>query len=148
MLKKILVPVDGSYISCKALDYAIHLGQALESEIVVLHITDPYDLSVPPDPKTITIPTGEQSPGEKKRAGVAALAIAQEIAKKAGYANIAFEKAMDKDPASRILEQAKELKVDAIIMGNRGLGTAKAFLLGSVSSKIVSSASCPVFIVK
>ena len=148
MLKKILVPVDGSYISCKALDYAIHLGKALDSKIVVLHVIDPYDLSVRPEPKMITIPTGEQSPEEKENAAVAALTIAQEIAKKAGYANIAFEKAMDKDPASRILEKAKELKIDAIIMGNRGLGTAKAFLLGSVSSKVVSSASCPVFIVK
>lgn len=148
MLTKILVPVDGSYLSFKALDYALQLGKALESKIVVLHITNPYDLSPQPDPKNIVIPTGEQSPEEKKKAAAAALAIAQKIAEQAGYINIAFEKTMDKDPANRILEQANKLKVDAIIMGNRGLGTAKAFLLGSVSSKIVSSASCPVFIVK
>ena len=148
MLKKILVPIDGSYISFLALDYAMQLGKAFDSEIVVTHVNDPYDLSVPVDPKTVTIPTCEQTPEEKKRASAAALTIAQKVAEKANYKNIAFEKAIDKDPAKRIIDMAKEIKADTIVMGNRGLGTAKSFFLGSVSTTVVKHACCPVIVVK
>ena len=148
MLKKILVPIDGSYISFLSLEYAMQLGKAFDSEIVVTHVNDPYDLSAPVDPKTVKIPTGEQTPEEKKKAGAAALAIAQKVAEKANYKNIAFEKAIDKDPAKRIIDLAKEIEADTIVMGNRGLGTAGAFLLGSVSTAVVKHAPCPVFVIK
>ncbi len=148
MLKKILVPIDGSYISFLALEYAMQLGKAFDSEIVVTHVNDPYDLSAPVDPKTVKIPTGEQTSEEKKKAGAAALAIAQKVAEKANYKNIAFEKAIDKDPAKRIIDLAKEIEADTIVMGNRGLGTAGAFLLGSVSTAVVKHAPCPVFVIK
>ena len=148
MLKKILVPIDGSYISFQALEYAMQLGKAFDSEIVVTHVNDPYDLSAPVDPKTVKIPTGEQTPEEKKKAGAAALAIAQKVAEKANYKNIAFEKAIDKDPAKRIIDMAKEIDADSIVIGNRGLGTAGAFLLGSVSTAVVKHAPCPVFVIK
>ena len=148
MLKKILVPIDGSYISFLALEYAMQLGKAFDSEIVVTHVNDPYDLSAPVDPKTVKIPTGEQTSEEKKKAGAAALAIAQKVAEKANYKNIAFEKAIDKDPAKRIIDLAKEIEADTIVMGNRGLGTAKSFFLGSVSTTVVKHACCPVIVVK
>jgi nucleotide-binding universal stress UspA family protein len=148
MLKKILVPIDGSYISFQALEYAMQLGKAFDSEIVVTHVNDPYDLSAPVDPKTVKIPTGEQTSEEKKKAGAAALAIAQKVAEKANYKNIAFEKAIDKDPAKRIIDLAKEIEADTIVMGNRGLGTAGAFLLGSVSTAVVKHSPCPVFVIK
>ena len=148
MLKKILVPIDGSYISFLALEYAMQLGKAFDSEIVVTHVNDPYDLSAPVDPKTVKIPTGEQTSEEKKKAGAAALAIAQKVAEKANYKNIAFEKAIDKDPAKRIIDMAKEIDADSIVIGNRGLGTAGAFLLGSVSTAVVKHAPCPVIVVK
>ena len=148
MLKKILVPIDGSYISFLALEYAMQLGKAFDSEIVVTHVNDPYDLSAPVNPKTVKIPTGEQTSEEKKKAGAAALAIAQKVAEKANYKNIAFEKAIDKDPAKRIIDLAKEIEADTIVMGNRGLGTAGAFLLGSVSTAVVKHAPCPVFVIK
>ena len=148
MLKKILVPIDGSYISFQALEYAMQLGKAFDSEIVVTHVNDPYDLTAPVDPKTVTIPTCEQTPEEKKRASATALTIAQKVAEKANYKNIAFEKAIDKDPAKRIIDMAKEIEADTIVMGNRGLGTAKSFFLGSVSTTVVKHACCPVIVVK
>ena len=45
MLKKILVPVDGSASSFRALEHAMMLGKVLDSEIVVAHIAVPYDLA-------------------------------------------------------------------------------------------------------
>lgn len=147
MLKTILVPVDGSASSYKALNYAFNLGESFQSRLIVLTVSDPFDLSPPPDLKDLKVPAGELSPEEKILAGGAALAIAQKLAEKRGYADIAFEKAIAADPAARILQQAQIVNADTIVMGKRGLGTTKAFLLGSVSFRIASAAICPVVIV-
>ena len=45
MMKKILVPIDGSDISLRAMNFAIELGKHFASEIVVLNVDIPYDLS-------------------------------------------------------------------------------------------------------
>lgn len=152
MLRRILVPIDGSPTSFKALEYALSLGKAFDSELVVTHVADPYDLSPVSDPKTVKIAPGDasvkQTKEDKKKADEAALTIAKQLAERAGYLKIAFEHSIDKDPAQRILAEAKELGMDAIVMGNRGRGSAKAFFLGSVSTKVVSNATCPVIIVK
>jgi len=146
MLKTILVPVDGSEASYKAQNYAFDLGEAFKSRLIVLTVSDPFDLS-PPGLKDLKVPAGELSPEEEILAGGAALAIAQKLAEKRGYDDIAFEKAIAADPAARILQQAQIVNADTIVMGSRGLGTTKAFLLGSVSSRIASAAICPVVIV-
>jgi nucleotide-binding universal stress UspA family protein len=50
--------------------------------------------------------------------------------------------------AEKILEIANNIVIDTIVVGNRGLSTAKEFLLGSVSHKITHHAKCTVAIVK
>lgn len=52
------------------------------------------------------------------------------------------------NPASVILSMAQSQSVDLIIMGSRGLGTIQEYVLGSVSHRIATHASCPVFIIK
>ena len=44
MLNKILVSIDGSPISFRALEFAMGVGKACGSEIVVLHVSVPFDL--------------------------------------------------------------------------------------------------------
>ena len=50
-------------------------------------------------------------------------------------------------PASTILEEAAARKSDLIVMGSRGQGTSRRFLLGSVSASVLRSATCSVFVV-
>jgi nucleotide-binding universal stress UspA family protein len=50
--------------------------------------------------------------------------------------------------AEKILEIANNKGVDTIVVGSRGLSTAKEFLLGSVSRKISHHAKCSVVIVR
>ncbi len=47
------------------------------------------------------------------------------------------------DAAQAILEQAKKLGVDLIVLGSRGLGNVEGVLLGSVSHKVGQMAPCP-----
>lgn len=52
------------------------------------------------------------------------------------------------DPANEIIRAAQEHGYDLIVVGHRGLSPVKAFLLGSVSSRIVSHAPCSVLVVR
>lgn len=51
-------------------------------------------------------------------------------------------------PAEVILAYAKEHTVDVIVIGSRGLGGIREFVLGSVSHNVVQSARIPVLVVK
>jgi nucleotide-binding universal stress UspA family protein len=52
------------------------------------------------------------------------------------------------DAATEIIEYAMRKKVDLILVGSRGLSAARAWLLGSVSRKLVHYAGCSVLVVK
>lgn len=144
MINKILVPVDGSKIALRALEFAMEIGGKFGSEIIVINIDVPYDLSriKPPrrDKNGNVIPVEAAAPTPLEEA--------EKEAKKAGYERITFKKVVDIDPAERICAEAGKDDTDLIIMGNRGMGVLAGFFLGSVSTKVSQSAHCPVTIVK
>lgn len=177
MMKKILVPVDGSASSFRALEHAMGLGKALGSEIVVSYIAVPYDLaqlrerpkaaqkeakvvlegweSKPAESVKTILEGWEARPSEaalsiakRKEAADSALINAKKKAEEAGYTKISFREVIDVDPALVIVEQADEIGVDLIVMGSRGLGFMRSFIVGSVSNKVIANAHCAVTIVR
>jgi nucleotide-binding universal stress UspA family protein len=52
------------------------------------------------------------------------------------------------DPAEVIVDAAKEVGADLIVIGTRGLGAAERVLLGSVSTKVLHDAPCDVLVVR
>ena len=50
--------------------------------------------------------------------------------------------------ASEIIDAARELRADLVIVGSRGHGTIASLLLGSVSSEVVDHAPCPVLVAR
>jgi nucleotide-binding universal stress UspA family protein len=52
------------------------------------------------------------------------------------------------DPADEIVTAARDEGYDLIVVGHRGLSPIKAFLLGSVSSRVVTHAPCSVLVVR
>ena len=52
------------------------------------------------------------------------------------------------DPAEEIMNVASSRTADLIVMGAKGLGTIDRILLGSVSTRVVQYASCPVLVVR
>ena len=161
MLNKILVSIDGSPISFRALDFAMGLGKACGSEIIVLHVAVPFDLSKLHSYEMEQLDDDileritkketskeELTEGEKAKAGSGALETAKKKAAAAGYAKIEFKEIIDTEPAKTILKQATLLAADSIVVGTSGLGLMSAALLGSVSAKVAVNAQCPVIIVK
>ena len=52
------------------------------------------------------------------------------------------------DPAEALLGYARDLGIDLIVMGRRGVGPIRGLLMGSVSLKVNSLAGCPVLTVR
>ena len=161
MLNRILVSIDGSPLSFKALDFAMGLGKACGSEIIVLHVAVPFDLSklhsyelekldddIADRVKKKAAAKEELTAHEKAKAGAGALETAKKQATEAGYKTIEFKEVVDTEPAKTIIKQAAILMADAIVMGTSGLGLLSSALLGSVSNNVVTNAQCPVIIVK
>jgi nucleotide-binding universal stress UspA family protein len=74
------------------------------------------------------------------------LAHARERAQRIGVSDIHVHPGWG-DAATAIIEAAQRQHADAIIIGRRGRGQLAGLLLGSVSQKLVSLASCPVIVV-
>jgi nucleotide-binding universal stress UspA family protein len=147
MYKKMVVPVDGSETSWRALRQAVELGNKFGgSEIVVLTVIQPYNnaalLAVPLDHNVIS-----QSNADLERIGNEVLKKAREIVGKDYPGKVSFEMEVG-HPSERILAVTKECGADAIIIGSRGLSGIAEFFLGSVSSKISQYSNVPVLIVK
>jgi nucleotide-binding universal stress UspA family protein len=137
MFKKILVPVDGSDESRKALELAKGIASSGQTnEITLLYVMNPVFLAV------------AATPGEEKFVS-AVPEILEEMAKLLADTPVAVErKALEGHPARTILETAKEGQYDLIVMGSRGMSRLAGFLLGSVSDAVVHHAHCPVMIVR
>lgn len=145
MFKNILVPVDGSEGSWRALNSAVALGEKFDSELTVVNVIQPYNnaalLAVPLDNATIT-----QGNSELEKVGDRVLEMAQErLENYEGKVEYCLEVG---HPSERILALAKKSKCDAIVLGSRGLSGIAEFFLGSVSSKVSQYATVPVLIVK
>jgi len=148
----ILVPLDGSEYSKRALDEAIEISKRLDSEIKLLAAVS----------ASAARPAGVVLSGAVRGKG-ATKSIDEYVKKALGEANgfmqecaaycqnkgvKASYKVVTENPAKAILDYAKRNNNDLIIMGSQGLrGIKKIQVLGSVSRQVLENASCPVVIV-
>ena len=139
-LKKILVPSDFSPASSKAFKYALRFAKQFGAELTLLHVLEP----VPPSFIGIPAPViseQELATAEKNlRAWVAS-------ARAAGV--VETKSAIRTGLASHeILEAAKELDVDLIVIATHGFSGWKHFCIGSTAERVARSAPCPVLVVR
>ena len=140
MINKILVPLDGSAHSKKALEFACELAKKFDSQLHLLHVVQP-----PVSTQTI---------------GIGASAIRTNFFQKdldelgRNLIEAAKQIAIDHDcnnvetqieaglPAHQIIDNARKHDVNLIIMGSRGLTDLTGLLEGSVSHKVTHLAEC------
>ena len=142
MLSKILVPVDGSENSFRALEQAIFLSIKIqEAQITVLYIIEDLPSLYIYSPKII-----EKLRADYKSEYTKILERCKEIAKK-NKININTV-LLEGDPASKITGYSEMEKFDLIIIGSRGMGKFKEVIIGSVSNKVLHHAKCSVMLVR
>ena len=142
-LKRILVPVDFSPLSRKAIHYATRLGQLFGAELNLFHVVEP---EVPPafDGFMIAPPpiSGCATNGYANRldslAGSVRTAGVSQVRSTVRTGLAAFE----------IVEAAKELDVDLIVIATHGYTGWKHFAIGSTAERVVRAAPCPVLVVR
>lgn len=147
MYDRLLVATDGSKLSEKAVTHAIDLARRLGAKLTVFHAAPEY-----PSPLYTEGVMMEMMSKKAYVAGAArtSAAILERIAKKAAAAGVACEThhALSRSPSDAILAAAKKYKCDAIVMGSRGHGGLKAFLIGSVTQKVLAQTSLPVIVAR
>lgn len=150
MIEKLLVAVDGSGHSLKAVEYAATMAAACNAKIFILTVLKPS--------QTPKVSEGlrnyaklehiESADAEAmKLLSSELLAHAADIAREKGVSDIV--KLVETGPVARtIVDIARRKKADIIVVGSRGLGNIEATLRGGVSHRVELLARCPVLTVK
>jgi nucleotide-binding universal stress UspA family protein len=140
MLSKILVPVDGSNNSLRAIDHAIYLANKIDAHMTAMNVVD--------NPPTVYVESQKLLDDLLANFRSEAAKILDQCEKEAAKSGVKIEKViLEGDAASNIVGFAQKGAFDTIIIGRRGLGRFKAMVLGSVSNKVLQHARCSVLIV-
>lgn len=148
MSKQILVPVDGSEHSFRALKVACALAATEKRSLRLLHV----------------VPNREVPEALKRYAQIEHMPPTPEFMYESGIAENVLNAARDQalangaqdvecsvehgDATRGILEVAGREAVDTIVMGTRGLSDFQGMVFGSVAHKVAHAAGCRVVIVK
>jgi len=124
-LMKILVAYDGSAIADLALSEAIQLAEQFKGSIIVLNVY----WGEPASEKTQMLQWAENKLSET-------------------FVKYQMMSERSQNPSGCIVRVANDEGADLIAIGNRGRGSAREWMLGSVSRKVIEEAHCPVLMVK
>jgi len=144
LFSRILVGLDGSDYSLKALNFAVDLAKKYQSQLVLIHVVMRQIYAI--NPPEAGILAGTAIVRELEAEGKAILSRGEETVRAQGLpVEIRLRQGV---PAEELLRASAEEKADLLVLGSRGLSQVKAFLLGSVSDKVSHHAKCPVLIVR
>lgn len=155
-LRRILVVTDGSTYSEDAVKYLAEFPLPDGSEITAMHILPPpLPPFIPIEPGYVGPPVSqplsdledalEQGSNEEKD-GKAILARTDSLLATTGHPITTVLR--QGDAATEIIEYVKTAKIDLIVTGSRGLSQMKAWLLGSVSRKLVHYSNSSILVVR
>ncbi len=149
-IKKILVPLDFSETSLKALDYGIKFAQATGAEIILLHVINGLYLDYEaggfsPAPSSFTLLKDYETEviieSNKK------LKLYAEKIKIAGVGKVSYSTESG-SITTEILSTAKKNNVSMIVMGTHGVTGFREFFVGSNTFKVIRDSECPVLSVQ
>ena len=135
-MKKILVAIDGSDHAKKAIELASDLAVTHDAALSLVHVVREEE---PPE-GAIEFIREERIEGPPEQvymemAGRDIIENSKKVAETKGVKNI-HSTVLAGDPVEKITEFAEKSDVDAIFLGNRGLGGLRGLMLGSVSSRV------------
>jgi len=149
-MERILVADDGSDAALQAVETAAELAARTGACLVALAVVNPAEFQ-PGDVEALARSEAlEEGSAIDRLVDAAAdyLDRCRTIAARHGVVRFDAEKRAGTDPASEVLDFAREHGIDLIVVGSRGRGRLPGLLLGSVSQKLASLAPCSVLIAR
>ncbi|MGA2515726.1 MAG: universal stress protein [Thermodesulfobacteriota bacterium] len=142
MYKKILVPLDGSELAKMALDQAEKLAKTFDAEIILFQVVPFMPIYGSPELVTPLIVDEKQ-----KEAAERYLADLSEELKKRGL-RVAATVRTGQQVAVEIIDFAKEVGADLIIMCTHGRSGISRWVMGSVALKVLTRAETPILLIR
>jgi universal stress protein A len=142
-LKRILVPIDFSPLSKKALQYALSFAEQFRAGLTLLHVIEP---DIPPAFDGYMIAPPINPNGDRTKCANRLKILASSMAIRAtSDVQSAVRSGL---AAYEIVEAAKEFDVDLIVIATHGYTGWKHFVIGSTAERVVRAAPCPVLVVR
>lgn len=143
MTFRILLPVDGSAQSLYAVEHVLAKGNWFREnpELHLLYVQPPIPLG-----RIQAHVSKETLESHYREEGRLQLAAAEERLRAAGASFVSHIHVGQ--PAEVIVREAASLACELIVMGTHGRGGMAGLVMGSVASRVVHLATCPVLLVK
>jgi nucleotide-binding universal stress UspA family protein len=138
-LKKILIPVDDSDHSLKAVDYGTGFARLVNSEILLLHCHRPFPVALGEPYFQMALNKIMEKSNK----------ILEPYRRLLEDTDVYFsDRILEGPPGQAILKVAEIEETDLIIMGSRGRTDLGGLVLGSVTHRVLHSSACPVLVVR
>ncbi|MGF7185457.1 nucleotide-binding universal stress UspA family protein [Desulfitispora alkaliphila] len=145
-MKKILLAIDGSETSLKALEKAIEIAKVFDSKVVIMSVV--YEQPIYPMPGAIIPPDLAETRKETLNILLDSTRKMTKHLKEKFTQNKVETREVVGRPSDEILKEVNSGDYDLVILGSRGLTGVKRVLLGTVSGKVANNSEVSVLIVK
>jgi nucleotide-binding universal stress UspA family protein len=144
MFKRILVPTDGSDITAKAVDTSIALAKSVGAKLYTISVKEPFPYSaiseMQPTPPQEFFDAQERIATKRVQA-VSELCAAADVPCQAHTVEALH-------PWEAIIDHAKRMECDLLVMASHGRRGVSALLLGSETQKVLTHSKVPVLVVR
>ena len=144
LLRRLVIPLDGSELAESVLDRAVMLATAGETELALLRIVVPLPAGSYPDVMDGIPLDRDDLSRRQKEAEIYMERVSAEL-RANGFATT-VKVAENRHIARAILDYAEEVDADLIALATHGRGAAARFMLGSVADKILHEATVPLLL--
>lgn len=142
LVGNVLVAVDGSENSERALDFALEFADKFSAGLTVVNVSESSAAAAFAGDGMASVARDLRRVHE----GILEKAVARG---KSSHPTVAVSTVLrEGDPATEIVSAATEGNFDVVVVGHRGLGKVKGMLLGSISEKVTRSLICTVILVR
>ncbi|MBC3917503.1 universal stress protein [Undibacterium sp. CY18W] len=145
MYSRILLPTDGSELSHACVTAGLEFAQQLKAEVVAVFVASNYQYPLYVD---IVPPNGPTEDEYREAMQAMAENYLQPVREAAAAAGLAYQEVIqfNDSTAREIVHTAQEYGCDLIFMGSHGRSGLGQFLLGSVTTKVLSLCLIPVLV--
>lgn len=148
MYKHILLPVDGSELSLKAVDEGLALAKAIGAKVSILNVVAHFKLNIP-EAFTSNVVRKIERDREQEYMKVAEGKLGELCARlKAGGVSCEANVVAGDSPYEEIIANAEKKGCDLIMMASHGRRGLDAVLLGSETAKVLTHSKIPVLVVR